>query len=222
MLRCTECVTGCRQRCSAGVAEQPSRGLGRWFDIPVAFAVLALGAPLWLGLALAIRITSRGPTLHRSRRAGQCGEPFELLKFRSMKQGDGMGITAHGDPRITPIGRLLRTSKLDEVPQLFNVLRGEMAIVGPRPEDPRYVDYHDPLHVFVLQALPGLTSRASVDYRHEERTLAAAPDVEAAYRLEVLPTKLRIDAAWLRARTVRSDLRIILDTVFAIARAHDR
>ena len=222
MHRWTACVNGWPPRCGADVAEQPPGGLGRWFDLPVAGAVLILGAPLWLGLALAIRLTSPGPVLHRARRSGRGGEPFEMLKFRSMRLDHGTGITAYGDPRITPVGRFLRTSKLDEVPQLINVLRGEMAIVGPRPEDPRYVDRDDPLHAFVLRSLPGLTSRASVDYRHEEQILAGIDDVEAVYRSEVLPSKLRIDAAWVQTRTVRSDLRIIADTVLAIARSHDR
>jgi lipopolysaccharide/colanic/teichoic acid biosynthesis glycosyltransferase len=203
------------------VGDQPGRGLGRWFDVPLSVAVLVVGSPLWLAIAAAVRLTSPGPVLHRSRRVGRGGTEFEHLKFRSMRVGAGPAITARGDSRITTVGRWLRSSKLDEIPQLLNVVRGEMAIVGPRPEDPRYVDPGDPVHTFVLQALPGITSRASVEYRHEERILAEADDLDAAYRTTVLPEKLRLDAEWLRARTVRADLRIVADTALAIVRRHE-
>jgi lipopolysaccharide/colanic/teichoic acid biosynthesis glycosyltransferase len=194
------------------------RGLGRFFDLAVAVIVLVCGAPLWLSIALAVRLTSRGPALHRATRCGQGGESFELLKYRSMRIEGGPGITASRDPRITPVGAVLRTSKLDEIPQMVNVLRGEMAIVGPRPEDPRFVDLTNPVQQLVLSVRPGLTSRASVEYRHEQQLLARTDDLELVYRNEVLPEKLRLDAEWLRNRTVSSDLRIVVDTVLAIFR----
>lgn len=202
-------------------ADPVGKGLGRWFDVPVASAVLVLGAPVWGIIAVAIKLSSKGPVLHKSIRSGRFGKEFELLKFRSMRVVDGPRITRHGDPRITRIGSLLRATKLDEVPQLINVLRAEMAIVGPRPEDPTYVDDTDPTHRLVLSVRPGLTSRASVEFRHEERILAMAEDSEKTYRLEVLPTKLALDAIWLRERSVTSDIRIVADTVLAILRRHD-
>lgn len=186
--------------------------------MPVAGLVLTLGAPLWIGLALMVRLTSQGPALHRAIRIGQGGKPFTLLKYRSMRIGLGPTLTAGSDPRITGIGRLLRLSKLDEVPQLINVLRGEMSIVGPRPEDPSFIRWQDPVQLQVLSARPGLTSRASVVYRHEERILAEAKDVERIYREEVLPAKLALDAEWLASRTVCADIRIVFDTAAALVR----
>lgn len=205
---------------SPTVSDPLGHGLGRWFDVVIAAAVLILGAPVWSAVALAVKLSSKGPALYRSIRCGQHGETFEVMKFRSMRVAEGPQITSHGDSRITRVGSLLRASKLDEIPQLINVLRGDMAIVGPRPEDPAYVNFDDPLHQLVLEARPGLTSRASVEYRHEEQILAATEDPEETYRTEVLPMKLRLDAAWLAERSIGSDIRIVVDTAMAILRPH--
>lgn len=193
--------------------------LPRWIDVAVATCILLIGAPLWMALAIIVRVSSPGPALHRAHRVGLYGETFELLKFRTMHlAGNDPAITARGDARITPIGRVLRATKLDEVPQLVNVLRGEMALVGPRPEDPRYVADYTSEQRDLLLVRPGLTSPASIEYRHEEAVLAAAADPERAYVETVLPTKLAIDLAWLAHRSLVGDLAIVLRTLRAIVR----
>jgi lipopolysaccharide/colanic/teichoic acid biosynthesis glycosyltransferase len=148
--------------------------------------------------------------------------------MRADAAATGPGITAGGDRRVTRLGRLLRRTKLDELPQLWNVVRGDMALVGPRPEDPRYVDLDDPLHAVVFAALPGITGPTALAYRDEESVLAAASleiaasrgrdiatdeDLDRAYREVILPAKLAMDAEYLRTRSWKGDLRIILATV---------
>jgi lipopolysaccharide/colanic/teichoic acid biosynthesis glycosyltransferase len=186
--------------------------------------LIVLG-PLLLALAIAVRATSPGPALHRATRV-RPGGTFTLYKLRSMRTdaGSGPAITAAGDARVTRLGRLLRRTKLDELPQLWNVVRGDMLFVGPRPEDPRYVDLDNPLHREVFGAIPGITGPAALAFRHEEAILARealelaraagrdAPtpdDVDRAYRERILPRKLEMDAEYFRTCTLRSDLRII-------------
>jgi lipopolysaccharide/colanic/teichoic acid biosynthesis glycosyltransferase len=202
-----------------------------------AFALLTIVVmgPLLGALAAAVRLGSPGPALHRARRVGPDGE-FTLYKFRTMTVGAeaaGPGITAAGDPRVTRLGRVLRGTKLDELPQLWNVVRGEMLVVGPRPEDPRYVDRADPLHALVFAARPGITGPTALAYRHEERLLAeaasdvaradgrsepTAADVERAYRERILPRKLELDAAYLRSRSATGDLAILGRTIGQVLR----
>src|SRR3954464_1495825 len=168
---------------------------------------LVLLGPLIGALALAVRLTSAGPAFHRARRVGPHGE-FTLHKLRTMRSGSSMagpGVTAAGDARVTSLGRFLRRTKLDELPQLWDVVRGEMALVGPRPEDPRYVDRADALHRVVFAARPGITGPTALEYRDEEARLAAAAldraradgrdqateiDIDGAYRETILPAKL--------------------------------
>jgi lipopolysaccharide/colanic/teichoic acid biosynthesis glycosyltransferase len=177
-------------------------------------------SPLFLLIALAIKLTSPGPVFYRSMRVGRNGAPFRIYKFRSMvSDADkrGPGITAAGDPRITPVGRLLRRTKLDELPQLINVLKGEMSLVGPRPEDPRYVALYTDEQRQVLRVRPGITSAASLAYRHEEQILSGV-DWETQYRQQVMPAKLALDLEYLSRRTVASDLALIWRTVTALFR----
>ncbi|MFZ1595653.1 MAG: sugar transferase [Anaerolineae bacterium] len=185
----------------------------------VAAAVgLMLLSPLFCWIALWIKLTSPGPVFYRAVRVGQDGRPFRLYKFRSMIAGtdrQGPGITATGDPRITRVGRFLRRAKLDELPQLLNVLKGEMSLVGPRPEDPRYVALYTPEQRRVLAVRPGITSAASLAFRHEEQLLAGE-DWETHYRARVLPDKLALDLAYLARRTLLSDLALILRTLAAV------
>ena len=192
----------------------------RGADVVVGSSALVLLAPVLLVVGFAVQLTSPGPILHRSQRVGRCGELFTLYKFRSMRTGAdvaGPGITVAGDDRITGVGRTIRRSKLDELPQLWNVVRGDMALVGPRPEDPRYVALYTPAERRILQWRPGLTSPASVTFRDEEAILAGFDDLEAGYR-EVMAQKLRIDLEYLEHRTWRSDLRWIWRTVSAIVK----
>lgn len=194
-----------------------------------AVGLVALG-PLILVLACAVRLTSSGPAFHRAIRV-RPGGTFRLLKLRTMRVDaatTGPGITAGGDPRVTRLGRLLRSTKLDELPQLWNVVRGDMALVGPRPEDPRFVDLDDPLHAIVFGALPGITGPTALAYRDEESILTAAAhemsrsrgrklaDAEAldrAYREVVLPAKLALDREYLKTRSWRGDLVVLGRTI---------
>lgn len=192
--------------------------LRRLLDLLASLIGLLLLSPLFLLLALWIRLDSAGPIFYRAQRMGKDGVLFSLYKFRSMTAGadkQGPGITVAGDSRVTRVGRFLRRTKLDELPQLLNVLKGEMSLVGPRPEDPRYVALYTPEQRQVLAARPGITSAASLQYRREEELLSGA-DWERVYRQEVMPAKLAIDLAYLQRRTVGTDLRLIIQTILAI------
>lgn len=194
--------------------------LKRPFDLLASAAGLIILSPLFALIALLIRLTSPGPILYRATRIGQGGREFTLYKFRSMVVGAdqrGPGITAAGDPRITPVGRILRRAKLDELPQLWNVLRGDMSLVGPRPEDPRYVALYTPEQRRVLAVRPGITSLASIEYRHEEAALDCA-GCEGRYVQEVMPAKLAIDLRYVQQATLPGDIVIILRTLLALLR----
>lgn len=194
--------------------------LHRLFDLLIAVPALLLLAPLFVLLALYVRWDSPGPAFYRAVRVGRNGVPFCLYKFRSMCSDaahTGPAVTAQGDCRVTRAGALLRRTKLDELPQLLNVVRGEMSLVGPRPEDPRYVALYTPVQRRLLAVRPGITGAASLAYRHEEQLLAG-PDWEQVYVAEVLPAKLSIDLAWLAQRTLAGDLALILRTVAAVVR----
>lgn len=154
-------------------------------------ALLAL-SPLFGAIALAIRLDDGGPVLFHQTRVGRYGRHFTMYKFRSMRAAHGLPLTCEGDPRVTCVGRRLRASKLDELPQLWNIVRGDMAWIGPRPEIPDFVSMDDPLWQQVLQFLPGLADAASVEFRDEEKLLASVPDPQEYYRREILPPKLRI------------------------------
>lgn len=194
--------------------------LKRLFDLLASAMGLVLLSPLLALIAIAIRLTSPGPIFYRARRVGRGGREFTLYKFRSMvadADRHGPGITAAGDPRVTPVGRVLRRTKLDELPQLWNVLRGDMTLVGPRPEDPRYVALYTPEQRRVLDVRPGITSLASLEYRNEESILRG-PDWEQRYVQEVMPAKLAIDLRYVQRATLFSDLVIILRTLLALFR----
>jgi lipopolysaccharide/colanic/teichoic acid biosynthesis glycosyltransferase len=191
--------------------------------------LIVLG-PLILALGLAVRLTSPGPAFHRATRV-RPGGTFTLYKLRSMlvdSASTGPGVTARRDPRVTRLGRRLRRTKLDELPQLWNVVKGDMALVGPRPEDPRYVDLSDPLHARVFAARPGITGPTALAFRHEEvrlerasqarartagRVAPTTQDVETAYREDILREKLRHDSAYLTHRSAAYDVRVLLATV---------
>ena len=185
----------------------------RLFDIVCAATALALLAPLLLALALWVRLDSPGPVLFRQQRVGRDSRPFAILKFRTMQvnaEAAGLQITVGQDPRITRAGSWLRRSKLDELPQLLNVLRGDMSMVGPRPEVPRYVAlYPDEIRREVLSLRPGMTDLASVQYRSESALLAHSSDPEQTYVDTILPAKLALCRQYVRERSFWLDLRII-------------
>jgi lipopolysaccharide/colanic/teichoic acid biosynthesis glycosyltransferase len=186
----------------------------RAFDIVAALTGLIVLSPVSLVIAISILIDSGRPILYRGQRVGRGEREFRILKFRSMVSDadtKGSGITVAADPRITRVGRWLRRTKLDEIPQLWNVLAGDMSFVGPRPEDPRYVRGYAPGERRLLEIRPGITSPASIKYRHEENLLSGA-DADAAYR-EILADKLRIDLEYLDHRSFWGDVRLILKTL---------
>jgi lipopolysaccharide/colanic/teichoic acid biosynthesis glycosyltransferase len=192
----------------------------RLFDILVATTGLILLSPLFLVIGLAIKVHDAGPILYRAVRVGRDGRLFQLFKFRTMIVGadcQGPAITSNCDMRITSIGRWLRRTKLDELPQLFNVLIGDMSLVGPRPEDPRYVALYTLEQQCVLRVCPGITSAASIVYRNEEQVLSGA-DWERMYRDEVMPAKLAIDLQYLSQRTLMTDIALILRTLIVVFR----
>lgn len=195
-------------------------GLARGVEVPVALALLVAASPMLLVAALAVVATSRGPAFFRQQRVGRAGRPFMLVKLRSMTVGGaGSSLTGSGDRRVTPIGRWLRRTKLDEVPQLWNVLQGDMSLVGPRPEVPRYADLSDPRWARVLEARPGITDPLTLKLRDEEALMPAAEDErERFYVGTLLPLKLQGYLEYLGRRSWRSDLAVLLATAAALAR----
>lgn len=196
-------------------ADNPLR---RCLDLVASIAGLLVLSPVFCLCAFLIRLDSPGPIFYRARRVGKNGRVFHLIKFRTMIHGAdrlGPAITAQGDRRVTRIGSVLRRLKLDELPQLYNVALGEMSLVGPRPEDPRYVALYTPEQRRTLCVRPGITSAASLAYRHEEQLLRGE-DWETVYRTNILPEKLAIDLAYLERRTVASDLQLIFRTIAAV------
>ena len=209
--------TASSRPCSTSVRHTAARMLTRVFDLVAAGAGLLVLSPLFAVLALVVKITSPGPVFYRAVRVGRHGENFRALKFRSMVAGAdrvGPGITRAGDPRITPVGGFLRRTKLDELPQLINVVKGDMSLVGPRPEDPRYVALYSPQQRQVLAARPGITSPASLQFRNEAETLAG-PGWEKLYVDEIMPRKLQIELEYLQRRTLLTDLGVIWRTVLS-------
>ncbi len=186
-------------------------------DLAAASLGMVVLSPVFLLIALAVKTSSAGPVMFRQQRVGRVGQLFTLLKFRSMEERiAGPEITARGDSRVTRIGRLLRRSKLDELPSLWNVARGEMALVGPRPEVPRYVQQSDPQWASILATRPGLTDPVTLRLRNEEDLLASVEDPERFYRETLQPYKLVSYIEYLSARSAGSDLTVLIDTLVAI------
>ena len=196
----------------------------RLFDIAFALLALLLLGPLLLAVALWVRLDSRGPVFFRQQRVGRSGQLFDIYKFRTMQTGaEAMGpqITVGEDARITRAGVWLRRAKVDELPQFLNVLRGDMSVVGPRPEVPRYVaQYPADVRETVLSVRPGITDLASIEFRDESALLARSSDPERTYVEQILPAKLRHAQEYVRTRSLWLDLRIIARTVLAVLGLH--
>ena len=191
----------------------------RFLDVVSSLLVLILLSPLWLVIALLIVCESRGGVFYRQIRVGKDNKDFNLYKFRTMRTGsDKRGLLTVGerDSRITRVGYFLRKYKLDEFPQLINVLKGDMSIVGPRPEVRKYVDMYTPEQLRVLSVRPGLTDLASIQYVHENELLAASEDPEKAYIEEVMPAKLALNLQYIDNQSVYGDFKLIWETFVAI------
>ena len=193
-------------------------GLPRILEIALAGAGLMVLSPLMFLVALAVGLSSPGPILFRQERLGLGGESFTLMKFRTMSvQSEGPEVTARGDSRVTCMGKFLRKIKLDELPELWNVLRGDMSFVGPRPEVPGFVDLNAPRWQEVLHVRPGITDPVTLRLRNEEELLAAAAGEPERFYLEVLqPYKLRGYVKYLERRSARSDFHVIIATLLAL------
>jgi lipopolysaccharide/colanic/teichoic acid biosynthesis glycosyltransferase len=192
----------------------------RLLDIALSLVAIVLVVPLMLLIAVVLKFTA-GEVIYRAPRVGRDGQLFTMFKFVTMARDDsGPRVTGRNDMRITDVGRWLRATKLNELPQLVNVIKGEMSLVGPRPEDPRYADHYSPRHRQVLAVRPGLTSLAFLRFGDEEAFIArAAPaDVEAYYLQDLLPKKLDIELDYVSTWSVRQDLRILAGTVLAMLR----
>jgi lipopolysaccharide/colanic/teichoic acid biosynthesis glycosyltransferase len=183
-----------------------------------------LSSPIWLIVIIALVIDSPGAPFFAHTRVGRNGKLFRLVKFRTMTPSASVGseVTVSGDYRVTGIGRLLRRYKLDELPQLLNILSGSMTIVGPRPETPGFVSHYTIAQRKILDYKPGLTDPASLKYRHEEQVLAAFPDPIASYIQTVLPDKIRISLDYQKNRSACSDIKIVAATAAAIFRRHEK
>ena len=199
----------------------PDSRAKRLIDVIGAVMLLALGLPLMAIVAVIIKLTSPGPVFFQQLRYGKAGRRFHVLKFRSMRHErnhSAPGLTSSNDARVTPVGRVLRKWKLDELPQLLNVIRGEMSLVGPRPDLPEYLDALPAPHRQVLHLKPGITSIATLRFRNEEELLSTVPaeSLVEYYVANVLPQKVKmeIDYAW-RASLFR-DVVVLLRTALAI------
>jgi len=201
--------------------------LKRIFDIIVSVCAIIVLSPFWIVAALMILSSSKGGLFYVQKRIGKDGESFDMIKFRTMiPDADkiGLGITDSNDSRITPIGRILRKYRLDELPQLLNVLNGDMSLVGPRPEIKRYTDLYNDEQRRVLSVKPGITGLAQIAGIHEEEELAAAEargeDKEKYYIKEIMPRKLAIDFKYIDDHSILTDIRIIMKTFVKLLVRH--
>ena len=192
----------------------------RGMDLALAGAGVAVSWPLMVLIAAAISLEDKDSPFYIQERVGKNGKTFRLLKFRTMAQrpadDSGPEITIGEDPRITKVGEFLRGARLDELPQLFNILLGDMSVVGPRPEVPRYVAHYDEEQLSVLTVRPGLTDPATLAYRHEAERLSQSDDPEALYIEEIMPEKLAMNLSYLAERNTLKDMQVFLRTLAAV------
>jgi len=193
------------------------RGLPQWFNFISSFIGLVILSPLFLIVSLLIKLTSRGPVIFRQKRMGKDFREFNLYKFRTMKINDEtLKITPKGDPRITKIGKFLRKTKIDELPQLINVLKGDMAIVGPRPEVREYVELNIEDWKKILKGRPGITDPVTLRLRNEEELLGKVTDPDKFYREDLAKYKIRGYLEYINKRNILYDLKLICLTLAGV------
>jgi len=193
----------------------------RIFDIVFSALGLLLLLPFFLLVTLLIKLDTKGPVFYLQERIGKGGKPFKIFKFRTMVvNADKKGLLSLGkkDSRITRVGRFLRKTKFDELPQLINVLKGDMSFVGPRPEVKKYTDLYTPEQREVLQVRPGITDYASLEYIDEEQLLGTSENPEKTYIEKIMPHKIRLNKEYLSKRSFFSDIKLIFMTVFKMFR----
>jgi lipopolysaccharide/colanic/teichoic acid biosynthesis glycosyltransferase len=189
-----------------------------WMESILCTMALFLLSPLLLVIAACIFMDSGLPIVFSQSRVGRNGKCFRLFKFRTMRHAaSGPSLTVRGDCRVTQVGYFLRKFKLDELPQLWNVVRAEMSIVGPRPEVPEFVDFGNPVWQYVLKVRPGITDPASIAFYQEEKLLAKSSDPIRYYRETLLPAKLAMNIAYLQERSLWHDLQVVLRTALCVA-----
>jgi lipopolysaccharide/colanic/teichoic acid biosynthesis glycosyltransferase len=195
------------------------------FDVTVSLVALVMLAPINLLVAVAVKLDSPGPVLYRQKRIGRHGRPFTLLKFRSMvDRADQLSanVSPAGDPRITRVGRFLRSWYLDELPQLINVVRGDMSLVGPRPETPEYVALYSAEERRILDQRPGLIGPSTLAFMDEAEMLAAVPDSETHYVATMLHERVRLDLTYAENRSLVGDIGLLVRQLVEIIRHHGR
>jgi lipopolysaccharide/colanic/teichoic acid biosynthesis glycosyltransferase len=188
----------------------------RFLEFIISFVGLVLFSPLFFLIAVLIPLESKGPVFYKAHRTGRGGKTFFMWKFRSMVSDadiKGPAVTTRRDSRITAVGSFIRRTKLDELPQLINVLTGDMGFVGPRPEDPKIVRHYTESQKMIFRYRPGITSPASITFRAEEELIPAG-EWEAVYLKEILPKKLEMDLLYMEKATMWSDIKIIFKTIF--------
>lgn len=193
--------------------------LKRGFDIIFSSLGLIILSPLFLIIILIIKTGSKGPAFFKQTRVGKDGKEFKIIKFRTMEvdaEKKGMQITVGQDSRITKEGKWLRKFKLDELPQLINVLVGDMSFVGPRPEVPKYVGYYDDYQRNILKVKPGITDLASIEFRAENELLGRSADPEKTYIEEIMPAKFSLNLKYLKNMTLLNDVKIIMKTILVL------
>ncbi|MDU6115958.1 MAG: sugar transferase [Paeniclostridium sordellii] len=191
----------------------------RLFDIATSFIGLILLSPVFILIAICIKLDSKGPVFFKQVRVGKNKKLFKIYKFRTMitdAEKLGKQITIGNDSRITRVGNFIRKSKLDELPQLINVLNGEMSLVGPRPEVPKYVEMYDEYQKQILLVQPGITDYASIEFRNENDTLGKSSDPEKTYIQEIMPVKIDLNMKYINDISLIKDIKIIINTIRAI------
>ena len=203
---------------------EPTRIVKRAMDIFGALAGLIFLSPVFAIIAFAVKLDSRGPVFFRQTRVGHGGSTFRIFKFRSMRSEPtrpGSPLTVREDTRVTRLGAFLRRTKLDELPQLINVLAGDMSLVGPRPEVPEFIKYYTPgQRAIMLSVQPGITDYAAIHFRHESELLDSVRDPLDVYRFEIMPIKFAYYQRYVHDISIRNDLRIILATIVLLVGGH--